>query len=127
MEEEGHVVNCFSFGISFVDAKIRDVIKRNFHVIALLDIHEGWHQLCDLDPAIFGPSELFNCKLAALIDKYGRVPEHGLVSLDLIFDLSHFLEGLVMLLLVDVVNDHSIISFDELGVLDAFINFSMTL
>lgn len=96
-------------------------------VLFVLYVHESWHEFGDIDLLELSSLQLEYGCFGAFIQEYGRVLKHSLIPLDFILDLCNFLKGLLVLLLVDVVNNDSVISFDDLSVFDAFINFAVAL
>jgi hypothetical protein len=83
--------------------------------------------LVDLYLLVLGLSQLFNGQFSTFRDKNRSVPEHSLVPFGFVLDLCDLLQSFIMLLLVDVMDDHSVISLDHLSVSDALIDLPMAL
>ena len=127
MEIKGHIVNCFGFAIPFIDAEVGDVIQSHLHIFTFSDVHECWHQFWNLNLAIFLLLKFLDGFFGTVVDKDGSISQHGFISFDFFFDFCHFLQCFVVFLLVDIVNNHGVISFDQLCIFDAFVNFAMAL
>ena len=127
MEIESHIVDCLGFAIPFINAEVGDIIQSHLHVFTFSDVHECWHQLWNLNFSIFLLLKFLDGFFSTFIDKDGSISQHGFISFDFIFNFCHFLQCFVVFLLVDIVNDHCVISFDQLCVFDAFVDFTMAL
>lgn len=127
VEEESHIVHNLRSTSSPDDAVIRNVIQSNFLVLLMLDVHESRHQLRNVYFSELLSLQLLDRRLGALVQKDRSVLKHGLISLHFVFDLRHLLEGLLVLLFIDVVDYDSVVSFDDLRILDALINLAVAL
>jgi len=89
-------------------------------------MHEGRHQLWDLNIAVLGLLELINCPFSTFIQKSGCISDHGFISLALMSDVANSINSVLMLLSLDVVDNDMFMLSKQIGKPKGFILFPMT-
>mmetsp|Transcript_7263 Transcript_7263/g.6391 ORF Transcript_7263/g.6391 Transcript_7263/m.6391 type:complete len:435 (-) Transcript_7263:972-2276(-) len=126
-EVDGQVVDGFVLGEVLLDAVVHDVLEGLVHGEPGRNVHEGRDQLRNVDlPERVLPQRVQRVD-RDLLDQHRRVPQHDIVASLLVADDEDLVQGLRVLLLVDVVDDDRLVVLHVLRELDALLDLPVTL
>ena len=92
-----------------------------------MDVHECWHEFCDVDFSILLFLEFVDGLTSTFVHEDGGISQHGFMPFRVVFDHDHLFQCLVIFLLVDIVNNNGIVFLNQFCILDALVNLTMTL